>query len=51
MGKKLELPDTELTVQESILNLPSAWFITWLIPSLLGTVGLIVLCAEILTRV
>lgn len=50
MGRDRELPDTELTILESIRNLLRAWFIIWLILTLLGTFGLIVLCAEILTR-
>lgn len=50
MSRDLELPDTELTVLESIRNLLWAWFIIWLILTLPGTIGLIVLCAEILTR-
>lgn len=50
MGRDLDLPETELTILESIRNLLRAWFIIWLILTLLGTFGLIVLCAEILTR-
>ena len=43
MGRDLDLPDTELTILESIRNLLRAWFIIWLILTLLGTFGLIVL--------
>lgn len=50
MSRDLELPDTELTILESIRNLLRAWFIIWLVLTLLGTTGLIILCAEILTR-
>ena len=49
MSRDLELPDTELTILESIRNLPRTWFIIWLILTLLSTVGLNVLCVEILT--
>ena len=50
MNDKLELPETELTILESIRNLLKAWFVMWLILTFLGTVGLIVLCVEILLR-
>lgn len=50
MNDKFELPETELTVLESIRNLLKTWFLIWLILTCLGTVGLIVLCVEILLR-
>ena len=50
MSRDLKLPDTELTILESTRNLQRAWFNIRLILTLLSTIGLIVLCAEILTR-
>ena len=50
MNDKFELPETELTVLESIRNLLKTWFLMWIILTFLGTVGLIVLCVEILLR-
>lgn len=50
MNDNFELPETELTLLESIRNLLKTWFVVWLILTFLGTVGLIVLCVEILLR-
>lgn len=50
MSRDFEHPDTELTILESIRNMLRVWFIVWLVLTSQGTLGLIVLCAEILTR-